>query len=115
MSLIGRNISDSLNWGRYMREIGFEDVKEYRIHVPVNPWARGEKNKVLGAMSQQNLVGGVEGMSTALFTRALGWTPEKVTELLTDVRANIADRRIHAYGVVYFVHGRKPLQRASLA
>lgn len=72
MSRIGRNIRDSQNWGHYMREAGFEDVVEQRIYVPVNPWARGKKNKLLGAISQQNLLEGVESMSKAAFTRVLG-------------------------------------------
>jgi len=113
MSRIGRNLKDGQNWGRYMREIGFEDVTEHRIYVPVNPWARGKKNKILGAISQQNLLEGVESMSTAAFTRILGWSPEKLAELLTGVRANLEDKGVHAYGVVYFAYGRKPMQTAK--
>lgn len=110
MSRIGRNLKDGQNWGRYMREVGFEDVTEHRIYVPVNPWARGKKNKLLGAISQQNLLEGVESMSTAVFTRILGWSPEKLAELLTGVRANLENKGVHAYGVVYFAYGRKPAQ-----
>lgn len=108
MARIGRNLTDGQNWGQYMREAGFEDVTEHRIYVPVNPWARGKKNKLLGAISQQNLLEGVESMSTAAFTRILGWTPEKLHELLEGVRANLQDKGVHAYGIVYFAHGRKP-------
>jgi hypothetical protein len=108
MSRIGRNLRDSQNWAQYMREAGFVDVVEYRTYVPVNPWARGRKNKLLGAISQQNLLEGVESMSKAAFTRILGWTPEKLDELLTGVRANLQDKGVHAYGIVYFAHGRKP-------
>jgi len=113
MSRIGRNIKDSQNWGTYMREVGFEDVTEHRIYVPVNPWTRGRKNKLLGAISQQNLLEGVESMSTAAFTRILGWSPDKLAELLTGVRANLEDKGIHAYGIVYFVYGKKPAQWRS--
>jgi hypothetical protein len=108
MARIGRNLTDGQNWGQYMREAGFEDVTEHRIYVPVNPWARGKKNKLLGAISQQNLLEGVESMSTAAFTRILGWTPEKLHELLEGVRANLQNKGVHAYGIVYFAHGRKP-------
>ena len=108
MSRIGRNIRDSQNWGHYMREAGFEDVVEQRIYVPVNPWARGKKNKLLGAISQQNLLEGVESMSKAAFTRVLGWSPERLDELLTGVRGNLQDKGVHAYGIVYFAYGRKP-------
>ncbi|KAE9366332.1 S-adenosyl-L-methionine-dependent methyltransferase [Stipitochalara longipes BDJ] len=108
MSRIGRNLRDGQNWGQYMRDAGFEDVVEHRIYVPVNPWARGKKNKLLGAISQQNLLEGVESMSKAAFTRVLGWSPERLEELLEGVRANLQDKHVHAYGIVYFAYGRKP-------
>jgi hypothetical protein len=108
MSLIGRNLRDSQNWGGYMREAGFVDVVEHRIYVPVNPWARGKKNKLLGAISQQNLLEGVESMSKAAFTRILQWTPERLDRLLQGVRTNLLDKEVHAYGIVYFAYGRKP-------
>ncbi|PMD32177.1 S-adenosyl-L-methionine-dependent methyltransferase, partial [Hyaloscypha variabilis F] len=108
MSRIGRNLKDGQNWGQYMREAGFVDVVEHRICVPVNPWARGKKNKLLGAISQQNLLEGVESMSKAAFTRVLGWSPERLDELLVGVRANLQDKHVHAYGIVYFAYGRKP-------
>ena len=108
MSLIGRNLKDSQNWGQYMRDAGFVDVVEHRIYVPVSPWARGKKNKLLGAISQQNLLEGVESMSKAAFTRVLQWSPERLDELLEGVRANLRDKHVHAYGIVYFAHGRKP-------
>ncbi|KAE8442529.1 hypothetical protein EG329_003244 [Mollisiaceae sp. DMI_Dod_QoI] len=110
MSRIGRNLLDTPNWGQYMREAGFIDIVEHRILVPVNPWARGKKNKILGAISQQNLLEGVASMSTAAFTRILGWSPERLEVFLARVRDDLKDKGIHAYGVVYFVYGRKPLE-----
>lgn len=108
LSRMGRNLTDGPNWASYMRDAGFEDVVEHRIYVPVSPWARGKKNKLLGAISQQNLLEGVESMSTAAFTRILGWGPEKLGGLLEGVRADLRDRALHAYGIVLFVYGRKP-------
>ncbi|KAG4434030.1 hypothetical protein IFR05_010484 [Cadophora sp. M221] len=108
MSRIGRNLKDSQNWGQYMKEAGFVDITETRIYVPVNPWARGKKNKLLGAISYQNLSEGIASLSTAAFTRILGWDQSKLEVFLTEVRADLGSKDVHAYGIVYFVHGRKP-------
>ncbi len=108
MSRIGRNLKDSQNLGQYMRDAGFVDVTEARIYVPVNPWARGKKNKLLGAISYQNLDEGIASLSTAAFTRILGWDQPKLEVFLSEVREALGDKRVHAYGIVYFVHGRKP-------
>ncbi|CZT48806.1 related to methyltransferase [Rhynchosporium secalis] len=108
MSRMGRNLKDSQNWGQYMKDAGFVDVTETRFYVPVNPWARGKKAKLLGAISYQNLNEGIASLSTAAFTRILGWDQPRLEVFLASVRADLANKDIHAYGVVYFVHGRKP-------
>lgn len=91
-----------------MRDAGFEDVVEHRIYVPVNPWARGKKNKLLGAISLQNLSEGIASLSTAAFTRILGWNAERLEVFLASVRDDLKNKHVHAYGVVYFAYGRKP-------
>jgi hypothetical protein len=109
MGRIGRNLKDSQNWGRYMREAGFEDVVEKRVYVPVNPWPRGKKNKLLGAISLENMSEGIASLSTAAFTRILGWSPQRLEAFLAGVRDDLKNKHIHAYGVVYFAYGRKPV------
>lgn len=108
MSSIGRDLTGSTNWGSHMREVGFEDVTERRFYVPVNTWARGKKNKVLGVLCGENLAEGVASMSTAAFTRLLGWSPEKLEVFLVGVRNDLKNKDVHAYIMVYFAYGRKP-------
>lgn len=108
MTTIGRNLLDGPNWAQHMRDVGFVDVVEHKLLVPVSPWARGKKNKILGAISLQNMTEGVASMSTAPFTRILGWTQERLEAFLVGVRDDLRSRAVHAYGVVYFITGRKP-------
>lgn len=108
MTRIGRDLSGSQRWGDYMREAGFEDVTEHRVFVAVNTWPRGEKNKLLGAISLQNLSEGIASLSTAVFARVLGWSKERIEVFLAGVRNDLKNKKIHAYGVVYFAYGRKP-------
>lgn len=105
----GKDLKDNLNWGRYMREIGFVDVVEIHATCAFNTWPKGEKNKLLGALSCQNLSEGVRSMSLALFTRILGWQAEKVLEFLVEVENDLKNKNIHSYSTVYFVYGRKPI------
>lgn len=104
----GRNLSDSANWGTYMREAGFVDVVETRYYWGTNPWVKGRKQKLQAAWCQQNLLDGINAMSMALFTRVLGWSTERIETLLAAVRNDLKGRRIHAYAEVYVVYGRKP-------
>ena len=51
----------------------------------------------------QNLLDDLNAISMALFTRVLGWAPERIELLLAGVRNDLKDRRIHAYAEVYIV------------
>lgn len=107
LKTIGRNLSDSVNWGTYMKEAGFVDVVETRYFWGTNPWVKGKKQKLQAAWCCQNLLDGLNAMSMALFTRVLGWSTERIEVLLAEVRNDLKDRRIHAYAEVYVVYGRK--------
>lgn len=104
----GKDLRGNLEWGRYMKEVGFEGVVERHAACAFNTWPRGDKNKLLGAMCCQNLLEGVQSMSLALFTRVLGWSSEDVLSFLVDVKKDLMNRKIHSYCGVYFVYGRKP-------
>ncbi|KAH9205412.1 hypothetical protein DL95DRAFT_317634, partial [Leptodontidium sp. 2 PMI_412] len=51
---------------------------------------------------------GIASLSTAAFTRILGWDQPRLEVFLAKVREDLGSKDVHAYGVVYFVHGRKP-------
>jgi len=70
---------------------------------------KGKKPKLQAFWMQQNLDAGFSAWGMATLTRGLGWSKEKVEELLTEARKDLRDTRIHAYAEVYVVYGRKPL------
>ncbi|KAG7050569.1 hypothetical protein JMJ77_0013313 [Colletotrichum scovillei] len=54
-----------------MEEIRFVDVELSRYKWPVNTWPKEAKFKELGAYNHENIVGAVEALAMAPFTRAL--------------------------------------------
>lgn len=65
--------------------------------MPLSPWAKAKKLKELGKFQQIATLDGLEPYGLALFTRYLGWTPEKVQLLLMGVRKELKDPRVHVY------------------
>ena len=61
-----------------------------------------------GLWNYENLGNGASGLSLALFTRALGWTPEEVEVFLVDVRKDMKNKNIHGWWPIHVVYGRKP-------
>lgn len=47
--------------------------------------------------AQRNLLDGLQGVSLALFTKALGWSTTQLETFLVQVRKDIQNRKIHAY------------------
>lgn len=63
---------------------------------------------ISGLWNYENLGNGASGLSLALFTRALGWTPEEVEVFLVDVRKDMKNKNIHGWWPIHVVYGRKP-------
>jgi len=53
--------------------------------------------KEVGMYQMVNFLDGLQALTVALFTRALGWTLPEVDAFLVDVRKDIKNRNIHSY------------------
>jgi hypothetical protein len=58
-------------------------------------------DEYIGLWVHEDFAGGLEGLTLAIFTRALGWTKEEVIAFLVDVRKDMADTKVHAYTQLY--------------
>jgi hypothetical protein len=83
-----------------MVQAGFVDVVERKFALPGNPWAKGEREKMLGLMQMTNIMDGLHGLSMRMFMGVLGWGAEEVEAFLGDVKRDLQDRNIHFYYVV---------------
>jgi hypothetical protein len=97
MRRTGREPLVALRLRELMAEAGFENIHEKRTAVPINPWPKGEDQKLIGAMEMQNFLEVCHGISMNILVRVLGLSSEEVELLLAQVRENIKDRGIHAY------------------
>ena len=96
-ALLGRPVTNSQYYGKWMREAGFVDIFERHFYWPLNTWPRGKKEKLIGMWAQQNLLDGVQAMSMAILTRGLKWSREEVEVLLAGVRDDLRNRAVHSY------------------
>ncbi|KAI3339155.1 S-adenosyl-L-methionine-dependent methyltransferase [Ustulina deusta] len=111
LSFTGRSGLNSVKYKRWMREAGFEQIREEVFAVPGNSWPKGAEQKQLGAMQMENILEGLYGISIKLFTKHLGMSAEAVEAFLVDVRKDLMDRNIHFYYPIIVAYARKPLAR----
>lgn len=96
-AIFGTPIDDPLRWKGWFEDRGFEAVTQAVYKMPCNPWPKDQRLKLIGAFEMENLLYGLSGMVTRLFSKALKWSPEQVQVFLVDVRREIMNRNVHAY------------------
>jgi hypothetical protein len=106
---MGRDVRAPGKWEGQLKEAGFTNIHFYWMEIPIGPWAKGEKNKLLGKLVAKNVH---EGCRTVvpMLTRVLGWEMNKVDELLKGAQAEHLDPSYpHAtYLPICFAYAQKP-------
>ncbi|KAF4964448.1 hypothetical protein FSARC_7634 [Fusarium sarcochroum] len=94
---MGSALDSSLRYKDQLTQAGFTNVVETPYKWPMNTWPREKEMKELGAWGNVNLVGGVQGLSLALFTKVLGWNMEELELFLVEVRKDLSNKELHGY------------------
>ncbi|KAK0620842.1 S-adenosyl-L-methionine-dependent methyltransferase [Immersiella caudata] len=105
---MGRPFDEAYKYREQLEAQGFVNVQERVFRWPQNQWPRNRKSKEIGMFTLENVGSGVEALSTAVYTRALGWPKERLDALIAEVRAEMKDTSIHAYWPIYVTYGQKP-------
>ncbi|KAH7174524.1 S-adenosyl-L-methionine-dependent methyltransferase [Fusarium flagelliforme] len=105
---IGRPFGGTAFYKSQMEDAGFKNVSLRVYKWPQNRWPKDKKYKELGSWTLENISSGLEAISSAIFTRVLGWSKPELDVFLTDVRKDIKNTSIHAYWPVYVICGQKP-------
>ncbi|KAF4944004.1 hypothetical protein FSARC_14794 [Fusarium sarcochroum] len=88
--------------------VGFVDVQQRILRMPINGWAEDQRLKQLGSMWADNMLDGIAGFSYQLLNKAFGRSIAQIELSLIDVRRDLVNEDIHAYMPVFIVWGRKP-------
>ena len=94
---LGRAFIDVWTLRSLAAKAGFDNLTEEQFLWPSNPWPKDGRLKELGAFNKINITAGIEGVMLGVGTRGLGWTPEDIATLAEAARADIENKKIHAY------------------
>ncbi|KAF1811222.1 TAM domain methyltransferase [Eremomyces bilateralis CBS 781.70] len=96
-------------------DAGFIDVHEEIFKVPVGPWAKDPKYKLIGRYQREHAVAGIEPYTLGFIVKILGWSQEEAQIMIANVLNELKDRRLHLYVPFYYVYGRKPESKSEPA
>ncbi|KAI1125067.1 S-adenosyl-L-methionine-dependent methyltransferase [Nemania abortiva] len=113
LARVGQTVYYPLQYKQLLTEAGFKNVTERKYAVPVNAWPPGKSLQKMGTMMERNINIILEPMSNPVFIQILGWTPDAVQSLLSEVKKEIADLRMHAYMTLFTVYAQKPRESSS--
>ncbi|KAI1076969.1 S-adenosyl-L-methionine-dependent methyltransferase [Whalleya microplaca] len=108
-SRTGRDWGAAVRWAEMLRDLGFINVTERREAIALSPWPKGRQNKEYSILLQHDVLNMLEPVSMALFTRVLGWEPQRVRDFLELVKHDVRDTKLHAYSEGVHVYGQKPV------
>ena len=103
----GRNIQLGPSLPTFQSTAGLENVTETIYHIPVGTWAADEKGRLIGASIMLNATNGMEGFTTMLFTKALGWEVQDVGPFVEAVKRDLRDDGLRKVMDFHVVYGRK--------
>ncbi|KKA17873.1 TAM domain methyltransferase [Rasamsonia emersonii CBS 393.64] len=98
----------------WLREVGYVDVEDRVVKVPLNPWPKDPRLKTIGSWYETNWLDALSGYSYKPFL-SLGWSKPEIEVFLVSVRKCISNRHYHVYHNFHRVTARKsyPGERAS--
>ena len=80
-----------------MKKAGFVNVSVQRFKIPIGSWPADPKLRETGTFQLVAMLDGLSGLSLAVFTRILGWSPEELEVFLAGVRTEWKSKRVHTY------------------
>ena len=91
------SILEPLSWKQKMEAAGFTNVKQYNHKVPLGPWPKHKRLKKIGAIELVHVPEALEPCILRGFTQVLGGDLNHLQVMLTRVRNEIKNPKMHSY------------------
>jgi len=76
--LAGKQLVMGDDLKEWMKSVGFINVRETVIKIPIGGWPKDRRLRQMGMLWQWNLLSGLSGFTLGLFNRVLGRTVEEI-------------------------------------
>lgn len=106
----GRSLKLAPNLKSYYTAAGLQDVAEKVYNLPIGTWPQNSKDRLIGSHMLLNGTQGMEGLTTMMFTKVLGWSLGETKDFVEKVKEDICNDDLHKFLDLHVVYGQKPLQ-----
>lgn len=95
---IGRDLDVAMRYKGMLEAVGFVNVQQKLVKVPVGAWPTDEKHKKIGRLNLANGVDFVDGLSKKLLHGVAGMPMEEVVELDAAVKVHLLNPAVQLEG-----------------
>lgn len=96
-AMCGRDLTKARHYRRQLEEVGFVDVCERKVNVPIGPWANGGRAKVIGVyMANAFHTGSVDAFKQFL-TAGGELSEEEIEDLSAQVKSEVRNANLRWY------------------
>lgn len=103
----GRTLQLGPRLSTFQRDAGLQNVKDRVFPHKWGTWPSDPKEKMLGARTMLSAISGMEGFTTILFTKVLGWTLEDTQAFILEIKSDMQDDSIRKVMDLHVVYGQK--------
>lgn len=97
-TITGREFNSSANLLPILEKVGFVNVHQQMVKMPLGPWAADKKQKEVGAYLLLSTETGFEAFGIKLFTQVLGMGVDEAGALINAAQKQANSKKIHVYG-----------------
>jgi len=94
---IGKSILLPPNMKETLQIMGFVDIREEVIKLPLNQWSSDPEAQAMALWYNPCFTDCLEPLSLKPFTRSFQWVPDQVSPYLEEVKKASRDTSLHAY------------------
>lgn len=84
-----------------LRGLGFQDIRQRKVHVPVSPWSPDEKYREVGALNLRSELAVAAPVSHVALREGLGWPQTEVDVLVNAMKRDLQNTALQGYTSMY--------------
>jgi trans-aconitate methyltransferase len=104
---MGLDLAAPSKWHDYLQAAGFQEIHLQWYNWPIGPWAKHKKNKVIGRLTLVDFLDVITSVGPVL-QKYLNWSSEEAEVLITKVRNELKEQKLHFYQPICFCYAKKP-------
>lgn len=105
----GRTLQLGPKLTTFQSSASLQDTQEKMFQIPSGTWPADKTRREVGARMMLSALQGMEGFTTVLFTKALGWTLDGTQAFVQEVKRDLRDDTMRKTLDLHVVWSQKPV------